>query len=269
MTAEGSQSATPSNGEPPKPFYKRWWFIAIAVIVGLGVIGNLGDDTSQEQPVAAGSTTTSTPSQTTTTEEDQTTTTDATTTTEATTTSTSSTTTTTAPTTTTTTLPPGPQPVFGSGIQVVGEDIEPGIYETGLLGEGAFAGCYWERLAGFSGDFDDIIANNNAINHDVVEIADSDTAFDSNCDAWYELTALDEPLETIPEGKWVVGVHIESGLYQADGGENCYWERLSGVSGEFDDLIANDLPSGSAIVEIAASDYAFNSSGCGEWNLRG
>jgi hypothetical protein len=65
------------------------------------------------------------------------------------------------------------------------EDIQPGIYET-ALGDGLFDRCYWERLA-FSGDFEDIIANNNVTVHDVVEIADSDEGFDSNCAAWYEL----------------------------------------------------------------------------------
>lgn len=265
MTTEGP--TTPpilpgSNGEQPKPFYKRWWFITIAVIVGLGLLSSLFGDDEIDEPTAAGSTT---PSQTSTSVEDLATTTVADV---ATTTAAPITTTTATPTTTSTTLPPGPEPVFGSGTQVVGEDVQPGIYETGQLGEGIFEGCYWARLSGFSGDFEELIANNNVVVHDVVEIADSDVGFDSNCSAWYELTTLDEPLATIPQGKWVVGVHIEPGTYQAEGGDSCYWERLSGVSGEFDDLIANDLPSGSAIVEISDSDYAFNSSGCGGWTLR-
>lgn len=269
MTNEGTTSTTPpdSNGGQPTPFYKKWWFIVLAVIVGIGVLGSLAGGDTDDQPVAADSTTTSTSSASTTTliEDDEATTTSQQTTT---TTTAPTTTTTQAPTTTSTTLPPGPEPAFGSGIQVVGEDVQPGIYETGLLGEGVFDGCYWERLSGFSGDFEELIANNNAVVHDVVEIMDSDAAFDSGCDAWYELTELDEPLDVIPQGKWVVGVHIEAGTYQAEGGDSCYWERLSGVSGEFDDLLANDLPGGTAIVEIGSSDYAFNSSGCGEWTQR-
>lgn len=267
MTNEGATPPTAPgpNGEQPKPFYKRWWFITIAVILFIGLIGSLGAD-EDETPLAADSTTTTVADQTTTSAPDTT----STTAEETTTTSSAPTTTTTqAPTTTTTTLPHGPEPAFRRGTQVVGEDVEPGIYETGILGEGFFDGCYWERLSGFSGDFDDIIANNNVVVHDVVEIMDSDAAFDSDCDAWYELTTLDEPMEAIPQGKWVVGAHIESGTYQADGGDTCYWERLSGVSGEFGDILANDLPSGSAIVEIRSGDYAFNSSGCGEWQLRG
>jgi hypothetical protein len=138
-----------------------------------------------------------------------------------------------------------------------------------VFGEGVFDGCYWERLAGFSGELDDVIANNIVAVHDVVEIMGSDAAFDSDCGDWYELTPLEPVMDVIPEGKWVVGVHIRPGTYQAEGGDTCYWERLSGVGGELDDVIANDLPSGSAIVEISDSDYAFNSSGCGEWSPRG
>jgi hypothetical protein len=268
VTTDGTTSSTPPDPDDPtsKPIYKRWWFITGAVILGLIVLGSLVGEGDEAPPVAAESTTTTSADATTTsTEADPTTSTSqaATTTTAA-----PATTTTAAPTTTTTTAP-GPEPAFGSGMQVVGEDVQPGIYETGLLGEGIFEGCYWERLSGFSGDFDELIANNNAVVHDVVEIMSSDAAFDSDCGPWYELTPLETLLPSIPQGKWVVGVHIEAGTYQAEGGDGCYWERLSGVSGEFDDLIANDLPGGSAIVEISTSDYAFNSTGCGEWTLRG
>jgi hypothetical protein len=43
---------------------------------------------------------------------------------------------------------------------------------------------------------------------------------------------------------------------------------LSGVSGELDDIVTNDLPTGRAIVEIAESDFAFSSRDCGEWTPR-
>jgi hypothetical protein len=269
VTTDGTTSSTPPDPDDPtsKPIYKRWWFITGAVILGLIVLGSLVGEGGEASPVAAESTTTTSAAPTTpSSEAEHTTSTShaATATTDA-----LATTTTAAPTTTSTTTTPGPEPAFASGIQVVGEDVQPGIYETSLLGEGIFEGCYWERLSGFSGDFDELIANNNAVVHDVVEIMSSDAAFDSDCGPWYELTPLEPLLSSIPQGKWVVGVHIEAGTYQAEGGDGCYWERLSGVSGEFDDLIANDLPGGSAIVEISSSDYAFNSSGCGEWTLRG
>lgn len=271
MTTNGpNPPAHPSGQEEPaaKPFYQRWWFITIAALVVLGVVASLFGDETEEALEAAATTTTTTTPEVPTTEADTTTTTEATTTTAQATSTVPETTTTTAPPTTTTTGQPEPEPAFGAGTHVVGEDIQPGVYETGILGEGIFDGCYWERLAGFSGEFDDIIANNNAVVHDVVEIAATDAGFSSGCE-WYELTDLDEPLTVVPQGTWVIGAHIQPGTYQAEGGESCYWERLRGVSGEFGDIIANDLPAGSAIVTISASDYAFHSSGCGNWTIRG
>jgi hypothetical protein len=40
------------------------------------------------------------------------------------------------------------------------------------------------------------------------------------------------------------------------------------VSGAIDNVIANDLPSGQAVVEIANDDAAFNSTDFGEWAPR-
>ena len=74
-----------------------------------------------------------------------------------------------------------------------------------------------------------------------------------------------EPAAQFGDGVWIVGEDIEAGVYRNDGGSLCYWERLSGLSGEFGDIIANDLPEGQAVVEIASSDTAFSSQGCGTW----
>ncbi len=211
----------------------------------------------------ATTTTTAVPSSTTAQESTTTAPVDTTTSEPASTTTTTEASTTTAPTTTTV---PEREIAFGDGVQIVGEDVQPGIYETGIVDE--LFGCYWERLAGLSGDFEEILANNNVAGHDVVEIMPADVAFDSDCGGWYSMTPLDQPLSTIPVGKWMIGAHISPGTYEAPGSDVCYWERLSGVSGDLDDVIANDLPSGRAIVEIASSDFAFNSNGCGEWTLR-
>jgi hypothetical protein len=63
-----------------------------------------------------------------------------------------------APAPTTTSRPAAtrpPAPVYGDGTYEVGSEIKPGTYKTSG-GE-----CYWERLKGFSGDFEDILANEN------------------------------------------------------------------------------------------------------------
>lgn len=70
---------------------------------------------------------------------------------------------------------------------------------------------------------------------------------------------------TFGNGVHVVGDDVEAGTWRNDGGSNCYWARLSGLSGDFDELLANDLPDGPTTVEIRSSDVAFESSGCAEW----
>ncbi|GIU92719.1 MAG: hypothetical protein KatS3mg011_1625 [Acidimicrobiia bacterium] len=154
-------------------------------------------------------------------------------------------------------------PVFEDGTWLVGEEIEPGVYETI---DDDLLGCYWERLSGLGGTFDEIIANNYAEAHEVVEIDPGDEAFSSSgCGGWVELTPRDPLLTVIPPGRWAVNVHIAPGRYRSVGGDDtCYWERLSGFGGTFDEIIANDLGAGS-IVDIAESDAGFASSGCGSW----
>lgn len=71
---------------------------------------------------------------------------------------------------------------------------------------------------------------------------------------------------TFGNGLHRVGVDVDPGTYRTTGGGNCYWERLSGTSGEFDDIIANDLPTGASVVTISGSDAAFKSQGCGTWS---
>lgn len=73
-----------------------------------------------------------------------------------------------------------------------------------------------------------------------------------------------EPAE-YGDGTYLVGSDISPGIYRSQGGSLCYWERLSGLSGEFNDIIANGIEEGTAIVEIQESDAAFKSQGCGTW----
>ena len=262
-TAEGEGAV---DVEPEGSSSRLWWVLAaVAALLIILLVAFCGGD---DEVVTSSTTTTTLPGSTTTAPGATTTVPQATTTTAAATTTTGPATTTTAPVTTTTaastTTSPLPDPAFGAGTHMVGDDVQPGVYETGIV-EGPF-GCYWERLSGLSGELDDIIANGNVAGHDVVEIMADDTAFGTDCDAWYDLTERDPLLTTIPEGKWVLDTHIEPGTYEAPGDDGCYWERLSGLSGTVDDVIANDLPEGQAIVEIDPTDVAFNSLSCGEWS---
>ena len=71
------------------------------------------------------------------------------------------------------------------------------------------------------------------------------------------------------DGVYVVGDDIRPGRWRTTGGNSCYWARLSGLSGDFNELLANGLPGGQAVVEIRKSDAAFETSGCGEWEKVG
>jgi hypothetical protein len=146
-----------------------------------------------------------------------------------------------------------------AGTYLVGTDIKPGIY-MGVAAEGD--SCYWERLKGVSGTFDDIIANDNSAGQYYVEVKSSDFAFQTDCD----MTLLDSPLvpsiefpmTKIGPGTYILGIDIQAGMYKGktDEGDTCYWERLSGVSGTSDDIIANDNAEGQYYVKVAPSDFA-------------
>ena len=158
----------------------------------------------------------------------------------------------------------GGSDVFRDGTHIVGLDIRAGTYRnTG----GEY--CYWERLSGFSGEFDDIIANGTLDGvRGVVTIRATDKGFSSqDCGEWGVVAAIVERAVTVfGDGTHIVGMDIRAGTYRNTGGEYCYWERLSAFSGEFDDIIANGILEGvRGVVTIEDSDKGFGSQGCGKW----
>ena len=162
------------------------------------------------------------------------------------------------------TLQPPPNSQYGPGQYLVGVEVQSGLYRS----DGG-EWCYWERTSGMSGEISQIIANANPDGQTYVEIAGSDAAFmQSGCAPFVEVTEeLKRTLQPPPNsqygpGQYLVGVEVQSGLYRSDGGEWCYWERTSGMSGEFRQIIANANPDGQTYVEIAGSDAAFMQSGC-------
>lgn len=154
---------------------------------------------------------------------------------------------------------------YDDGTWLVGEDIAPGRYRT----TDASRTCYWARLSGLTGSLDDVLANDIGSGpSQVIDILDSDRAFDSNgCGTWVPIdgAATDSPDAAFGDGVWVVGMDISAGTWRAQPEGGCYWSRMTGFDGELGSVIANDLPSGPAIVEILASDVGFKTTGCGEW----
>ena len=78
-------------------------------------------------------------------------------------------------------------------------------------------------------------------------------------------TATPIPPQGFGDGTWIVGSEIQPGTYAAGPGlDFCTWKRLSGFSGEFEDIIEFDFSS-RPIVTISASDTGFESGGCNKW----
>lgn len=69
-------------------------------------------------------------------------------------------------------------------------------------------------------------------------------------------------VKTYSSGTYIVGNDIEPGIYKSEGNV-VYWARLSGFSGELNEIIANGNPQGTDIVEIKESDKGFETSGGG------
>lgn len=167
------------------------------------------------------------------------------------------------------TVQPGPEArTFFDGVHEVGVDIRPGTYR--LREPAGF--CYWARLRGFSGDLDDIIANENVIEgYAVVTIGRNDVGFESSgCDEWSsDLSAVIGQNDGIPAGTLIVGRDVRAGTYRSDSRDFCYWARLKGFGGELADIIANDIREGSSVVTIRSTDEGFASSSCGTWTRSG
>lgn len=127
--------------------------------------------------------------------------------------------------------------------------------------------CYYERLKGFGGTVDDIIANNNTDAPAIVTIAAADKGFQSqNSGTWTEnLSQITQSKTSFSDGMYIIGTDITPGTYRNTGAQGCYYARLSGFGNTTDEIIANNNVDTATIVTIAASDKGFQSNGCGTW----
>jgi hypothetical protein len=70
-----------------------------------------------------------------------------------------------------------------------------------------------------------------------------------------EPTATTNP-NLISAGTYLVGVDIQPGIYKGISSD-CYWERLSDLSGDLSGILANGNTDGQFYVEVLGSDKAF------------
>jgi hypothetical protein len=78
------------------------------------------------------------------------------------------------------------------------------------------------------------------------------------------------PVTAFADGTYEVGAgsgQIPPGKYKATATGYCLWQRLKGLSGEIDDIIASGTAKEGApvIVTVAKSDAAFVTKRCGTW----
>ena len=145
---------------------------------------------------------------------------------------------------------------------IVGRDIAAGIY-AGNPGSEDGDSCYWERLSGASGELGDIISNDIVRGQFYVEVKSTDSYFAVRCEVITPLAEWPVPsqaLTTLEPGMYLVDRDISPGAYSGQAGDgildSCYWERLSGVSGDFTELIENDIATGTYSVVVEDTDFA-------------
>lgn len=156
---------------------------------------------------------------------------------------------------------------FGDGLFRVGTDIPAGLYRVNA---GASL-CYWELRTDTSDSFSGIITNDIGYGYRLVEVRASDRFIrSSRCGTWRLVSeTANWPFRggRIPgDGVFLVGRDVAAGTY-AQYGDDCYVASLSNGRSDFAGIIDNHYigPGESITWRIDATDFAFESSGCGTW----
>jgi hypothetical protein len=159
----------------------------------------------------------------------------------------------------------------GDGVFPVGSRIQPGTYYSK---NGSANGCYWARLnSSNTSDSDSINANDIGYGQRMMTVLASDKYVElEGCGSWYRIASAGPRLAHIPaDGTYKVGQQVGPGTWQASfGSDGCYYALLSGTTGDFSQIITNDIfdGPGSVTVDITSDDYAFETS-CGVWTKIG
>lgn len=242
MTDGQQRQPTPES----RPFYRRWWFIALAIVVVLAALGSLAGDegATDGEPVAAETTTTATqsPETTTTTEPATTTTTQP------------PTTTTTQPTTTTTAAPvPNPEPwtFSGSGSEVVEfeDDLvswlseNVGVFEYSVSGSGL--NLIWSLDASF--EESNLLVNTVGPQEGIrwISLTDDSVGLSVDVDGGWEFAI--SPLTTISPAQTAADANVRV----LDTTGSISGAEVSSVSGRAPDAIA--LRTEDRVAEVTAS----------------
>jgi hypothetical protein len=155
---------------------------------------------------------------------------------------------------------------FSNGTWLVGKEIAPGIWRAIRS-----ITCSWKRLASIEGAAEEVAGTGT---HLTVEIQPTDAEFSSEGCGWWSQVLTppsDNPSDPFGPGTWLVVEEIAPGLWQnSDSSQGCSWARLSRLDGGPAARSATGFTDTTqVIVELSATDRAFDSTGCGTWTRIG
>ena len=115
-----------------------------------------------------------------------------------------------------------------------------------------------------------IAAEANSAGPEIVTIAPTDAGFWSeDCGGWTSevVPFTASPAAPFVPGKYQVGTDIAAGTWRSSEDVTaCFWERLSGFGGTFEEIITSDYTTAATTVTIEATDLGFQTHGCGVWS---
>ena len=114
---------------------------------------------------------------------------------------------------------------------------------------------------------EEILSNEATDAPSIVTIEPTDVGFQSRrCGTWtQDLSPITTSTTSFADGTYFGDTDIEPGTYRSSGSSGCYYARLAGFNGGFENLIANEVTDAPSIVTIEPTDAGFQSRRCGTW----
>jgi len=153
--------------------------------------------------------------------------------------------------------------MFGTGTYIVNKDLQPGLYKVLSLSNSG----YIARASAVDMDSESILANDIFQGDGYFEILNTDVAVKlSNVKIYkIDLTKYEKKIKnTASNGIFLVGYDLTPGRYKVElniGSSSGYMARLSAVTLNMSDTIANDIVQGPSYLDILETDFAVKLSG--------
>lgn len=233
--------------KPKKPIWKRWWFIALVLIIAIGAFAPSGDKPddkaasnppptssqpqtpAQTQPQAQTPPQTQTPTQTQTPAQTQP-----------------------QPSTPTTQTQTPAVKTYKAGMYKIGTDMPPGEYT--LIASGM---AYFQISSDSTGSFASIVANDNFEGRSIVTVSAGQYLTLTRCTAYAVSDAPAVKLTNgiLPQGMYRVGVDLAPGEYKASATSMGYIEVSKDSKHSISSIITNDNFEGDKYITVKEGQY--------------